>query len=212
MLRIVAVLCAALSLSACAVVSSERPLFSAADAPGAPVLKAGLWAMPVGDCKFSLRGSALKWPECANGAYVSPSALVGGKRDASGAFSEALNYRLAAGDPAILQIEAPADREPGDPKVIYLGVRPLAADGDGRVTKARVWLALCAKPPLMDGGSLGKPAKLMPGLTAIKGREECLARTTTAVRNAARQSEAWAFSGEGEDFGLVARWIRDGDR
>ncbi|WP_340644192.1 hypothetical protein, partial [Phenylobacterium sp.] len=164
MLRIVAVFFAALSLSACAVVSSERPLFSPADTSGARVLKPGLWAMPVGDCKFSLRGSALKWPECANGAYVSSSALVGGKRDASGAFSDAVNYRLAAGDPGILQIEAPADREPGDPKVIYLGIRPLAADGDGRVTKARVWLALCAKPQSADGGNGARPAKLAPGL------------------------------------------------
>ena len=212
MLRIVAVVWAALSLSACAVASSDQPLFSPLDAAGAPVLKPGLWVMPVGDCKFSMRGSALKWPDCANGAYVGPLTLVGGKRDASGAFSEAVNYRLAMGDPAILQIEAPADREPGDPKVIYLGVRPLAADGDGRVTKTRVWLALCARPPQLDVGTLSRPAKLPPGLIAIKGREECLARTQTAVRNAARQSEAWAFGGGGEDFGLVARWIRDGDR
>ncbi|WP_310541202.1 hypothetical protein [Phenylobacterium sp.] len=211
MLRIVAVVWAALSLSACAVVSSDRPLFSPLDAAGAPILKPGLWAMPVGDCTFSMRGSALKWPDCANGAYVGPSALVGGKRDTSGAFSEALTYRMAVGDPAILQIEAPADRAPGDPKVFYLGVRPLASDGDGRVTKARLWLALCAKPPQTDAGN-PRPAKLPVGLTAIKGREECLARTQTAVRNAASQSEAWAFGGDGEDFGLVARWIRDGDR
>ena len=212
MLRIVAVVWAALSLSACAVVSSDRPLFSPLDAAGAPILKPGLWAMPVGDCRFSMRGPALKWPDCANGAYVGPSTLVGGKRDAAGAFSNALDYRLAAGDPAVLQIEAPADRDPGDPKVIYLGVRPLASDGDGRVTKARVWLALCAKPPAMDAGDRSKPTKLPVGLSAIKGPEECQARTQAAVRNAARQSEAWAFGGDGDDFGLVARWIRDGDR
>lgn len=212
MLRIVAVFLVALSLSGCAVVSSERPLFSVADREGAPTLKPGLWAVPAGDCKFSLRASALKWPDCANAALVTATSLFGGKRDAVGAFPQALTYRLASGDPVILQVEAPADREPGDPKVIYLGVRALASDGLGLITSARVWLALCAKPPQTDGGDLSKPVKLAPGLTSIKGREECQARTPAAVRNAARQSEAWAFSGDGEDFGLVARWIRDGDR
>ncbi|CAN5727581.1 hypothetical protein BH11PSE1_BH11PSE1_24780 [soil metagenome] len=211
MLRIVAVLLAALCLSGCAVVSSERPLFSVADGEGAPTLKPGLWAVPAGDCKFSLRASALKWPDCANAALVTANSLFGGKRDAVGAFPEALIYRLASGDPVILQVEAPADREPGDPKVIYLGLRALASDGQGLITSARVWLALCAKPPLA-GASLSKAVKLAPGLTPIKGRDECQARTPAAVRNAARQSEAWAFSGDGEGFGLVARWIRDGDR
>ncbi|CAN5380271.1 hypothetical protein BH10PSE5_BH10PSE5_22970 [soil metagenome] len=209
MLRIVAVFIAMLSLSGCAVVSSERPLFSIADSEGAPTLKPGLWALPAGDCKFSLRASALKWPDCANAALVTGASLFGGKRDAVGAFPKVLAYRLASGDPVILQVEASADREPGDPKVIYLGVRALASDGQGLITSARVWLALCAKPAV---GDLAKPAKLMPGLAPIKSREECLARTPGAVRNAARQSEAWAFSGDGEDFGLVARWIRDGDR
>lgn len=212
MLRIVALFWVALSLSACAVVSSERPLFSVADGEGAPILKPGLWAAPVGDCKFSLRGSALKWPDCANAMVLTANALIGGKRDAAGAFAETLGYRMVGGDPAILQIEAPPDRGPGDPKVIYLGVRPLASDGQGLITGARVWLTLCAKPPLAEGGDLSQPARLMPGLTALKGRDECLARTPATVRNATRQSEAWAFSGDDRSFGLVARWIRDGDR
>ncbi|MDO8801736.1 hypothetical protein [Phenylobacterium sp.] len=211
MLRMVAVLCAALSLSACAVVSSERPLFSIADSEGAPILKPGLWALPVGDCKFSLRVSALKWPDCANATLVTGASLFGGKRDAAGVFPQAMIYRLASGEPVILQVEAPADRGPGDPKVIYLGLRPLASDGQGLITSARVWLALCAQPPPIDGGS-GKPTKLAPGLTPIKGREECRAASAVAVRNAARQSEAWAFSGNDDGSGVVARWIRDGDR
>ena len=211
MLRMVAVLCAALSLSACAVVSSERPLFSIADSEGAPIPKPGLWALPVGDCKFSPRASALKWPDCANATLVTATSLFGGKRDAAGVFPQAMIYRLASGEPVILQVEAPADRGPGDPKVIYLGVRPLASDGQGLITSARVWLTLCAKPSRIDS-DLGKPTKLAPGLTPIKGREECRAASPAAVRNAARESEAWAFSGHDEGFGLVARWIRDGDR
>jgi hypothetical protein len=212
MLRIVAVYLAALCLSGCAVVTSERPLFSVADGEGAPALKPGLWAVPAGDCKFSLRASALKWPDCANATLVTGTSLFGGKRDAVGAFPQVLTYRLASGDPVILQVEATANREPGDPKVIYLGVRALASDGQGLITSARVWLALCAKPPLTDGGDLSKPVKLIAGLSPIKGREECQARAPAAVRNAAREAEAWAFSGGGEDVGLVARWIRDGDR
>ncbi|WP_304170064.1 hypothetical protein [Phenylobacterium aquaticum] len=212
MSRILTAILLALGLGACAAVSSDRPLFTAIDARDAPVARPGLWVMPSAGCRFSPRASAASWPDCANGALVTAASLIGGKRDATGAFTEALNYQLASGDPAVMQILTPASRDAGDPGIIYVGIRPLAADAEGQITQARVWMALCGPPAIVAGPPAAKPAKLSPGLTPVKGKTYCVAKTQTALRAAIARSEAWAFQGKPDDFGLIARWVRDGEK
>lgn len=213
MLRSLSAILLALGLTACAAVTSERPLIGAADTHGAPVPRPGVWIMPSAGCRFSPRASVASWPDCANGALISPSTIIGGKRDATGAFTEALSYELAAGDPAIMEIFTPPSRDPGDPAIVYVGVRPLAADADGKITQARVWMALCGPPPIANGQAPStKPAKLPPGLTPVKGKTYCLVKSQAALRAAVARSEAWAFRGTPDDYGLIARWVRDGEK
>ncbi|WP_421932510.1 hypothetical protein [Phenylobacterium sp.] len=208
MLRMIVALVLAMGTSACAVVSSERPLFTAADSVGAPVLRPGLWAAIEPACKFNPRSPAASWPKCVSAVVVGPSTLVDVKRsdDPSGSDPTVQTYRLAAGDPVVVQIQTPP--EPG---AFYYGLRPMASDGQGRITNVRFWYGRCEAP--IPAGQTAKKRKLLAGLYPIKGQEAgCLARTPAAVRNAVRLSEAWAFEGGADEAGGVVRWIRDGDR
>ncbi|MES2342177.1 MAG: hypothetical protein V4597_10905 [Pseudomonadota bacterium] len=208
MLRIIVVLGLALAVAGCGVVSSERPLFTAADSVGAPVLRPGLWAVIEPACKFNPRSPAASWPKCVSAAVVGPSTLVDVKRSDDDSASEPTvqTYRLVAGDPVVVQIQTPP--EPG---AFYYGLRPMASDGQGRITNIRFWSARCEAPTPV--GDTAKRRKLLAGLYPIKGQEAgCLARAPAAVRNAVRLSEAWAFDGGTDDAGGVVRWIRDGDR
>lgn len=200
-----------LALGACSSVGSDAPLFGAADATGAPALRPGLWAAPARGCRFSSKASVEKWPDCANAAVVEPHRLLGGRRDANGAFTEVLPYLIAAGEPPVMQIETPPGHELEGPRFLYAGVRPLAADEAGAIVKARVWLALCA-PPVVAGAPQVKPGKLPPGVVPSKDRGHCLTRNKVSLRTMVRTSEGWAFQGKTDDYGLVAFWIRDEPR
>lgn len=208
MLRIIVVLGLALGAAGCGVVSSERPLFTAADSVGAPVLRPGLWAVIEPACKFNPRSPAVSWPKCVSAVVVGPSTLVDVKRsdDESASEPTVQTYRLVAGDPVVVQIQTPP--EPG---AFYYGLRPMASDGQGRITNVRFWYARCEAPTPV--GDTAKRRKLLTGLYPIKGQEAgCLARAPAAVRNAVRLSEAWAFDGGTDEAGGIVRWIRNGDR
>lgn len=209
MLRNAAALMAVLWLGACSVVGSDAPLFAAADRTGAPVLRPGLWAAPAKGCRFSSKASAEKWPDCANGAVVGPQSLLGGRRDATGAFTEVLPYLLAGGDPAVMQIETPPGHDLKGPRFVYVGVRPLASDETGAIVKTRLWLALCA-PPAAAGAPATPPPKLPAGVTPSRGY--CVTKSKPALRTMVRVSEGWAFRGAPDDYGLVAFWVRDEPR
>lgn len=202
----------ALTLGGCAVVTSDRPLFAEADQAGAPVLRPGLWAMPDADCAYDEKTPAASWPKCANATAVTAASLAGGERDASGAPKQALAYVLAAGDPLVIQLAAPPEEAEG-PRFIYAGLRPTAFDDDRRVIAARVWLALCAKPPSLQDKTLKPPPRIQPpGLTKRPGEASCVATARGPVRTAVAMSEEWLASGGPDDFSLPARWVREGDR
>jgi hypothetical protein len=201
-------LLAAALLGGCTIVGSDKPLFTAADSIGAPVLRPGLWAMPNDDCDFDETSPAKGWPDCANATTVTADRLSGGERGPSGKAKGALAYRIATGDPPGLQVAAPEDEKDG-PKFIYAGLRPLDFDGQGRVTRLKVWLALCAKPPTMENGSdLPQPDKLPEGLEA-RPKGSCVALNAAAARAAIKRSEEWLTGGESEDAFPTARWVRD---
>lgn len=211
MFRKAAMLIGFLALAACSSVGSDAPLFGAADTAGAPALRPGLWAAPSRGCRFSSKASVEKWPDCANGAVVAPQSLLGGRRDAAGAFTEVLPYLMAAGEPPVMQIETPPGHELGGPRYVYAGVRPLAADEAGAIIKARIWLTLCA-PPAVAAAPQTRPGKLPAGVIPSKDRTYCLTRSKTALRTLVRTSETWAFQGTPDDYGLVAFWVRDEPR
>jgi hypothetical protein len=197
-------------LGGCSIVGSDAPLFTAADSAGAPVLRPGLWAMPNENCDYKEASPASGWPRCANATVVTPERLAGGERGPSGETKGSLAYRIAAGDPPVLQVSAPEDEKEG-PRFIYAGMRSTKSDKKGRITEARIWLALCTKPPRFDGPKVPDPAteKLPEGLEARPGGA-CIAKTAEAVRAAVARSEAWLTSGGESDAFLIARWVRDG--
>jgi hypothetical protein len=211
MRKLSGVLLVALTLGGCSMVTSDKALFDAADAAGAPPLRPGLWVMPDGACEFDPTSPATDWPKCANTTVVTARTLAGGPRDAAGAPIQTLTYLLAGGDPRVGQLQAPPEEKEG-PAYLYVGLRPTAFDSDRRITAAKIWAALCAKPATAGGDLTATANKLLPGLTRRPGGQECVAKAQGPVREAVRISEGWLASGDKDDFSLSARWVREGDR
>jgi hypothetical protein len=195
-------------------VLTTEPLFTAADAHGAPVLRPGVWnGAPDPSCKFDETAPLANWPSCANGGIVG-EAEIRGRPDMNGA-SAGTPYLLAAGDPRIMQLHG-LELAPGSglsfTSYFYAGLKPTRTDSQGRITAYEAWLVQCGPPPPKDqttsaGGKIqtgtGQP---LPGMVMDKSGANCTTASADALRAAATASRAWA-SGD-----LSAHWVRDGDR
>jgi hypothetical protein len=213
-LRLGAVAALAFLLCGCNMVVSPTPVFTADDAKGAPQMKPGLWAGPEPDCSFDEKTPASTWPKCANGSIATATDFRG-----TDPTSKPSPYVFAAGDPRILQ--AQADFNPGkgsDTTItqkgslyVFLAVKPLASDGDGRITSIEAWFIQCGEPPPKPPeGKDFKPEDYvtkhpLPGLKVDGGM--CTPSGKDAVRGAAKASRAWA----GDQI-LHSHWVRDGDK
>lgn len=155
---------------------SAAPLLPQAPA-ASPQPRPGLWTLAGPDCRFNLRAELDRWPACADPVQMGETALA---RPLPGGAGSALRYRYAEGDPGILQVETGRG---GAEAWGYYGFRPLAADAEGRVTRARIWPVAC-------------PAR------------GCRVRTPAELLAAARASEARAFTGADGDPGRTAVWAR----
>jgi hypothetical protein len=214
MRKVLAAAMACLGLQACAVVGAERPLFTAADAAGAPALRPGLWAMPEADCQgFDPARPADTWPECANMIIVRPGTVGGDEHEKDGSIKKReLAYVLAAGDPRILQLAAPDDRKPDEPAYLFVGVHPGKTDAQGRLIEGRIWLVLCEPPPPTNRIFEKRTPHPLPGLRPMKDGEGCLADAQGPVRAAAVGSESWLKKADVEDAIITAHWVRDGEK
>lgn len=207
-----ALLAAALLLSGCAnMVMSQRPLFVAADAKGAPVFRPGVWASPEPGCAVDLQSPMDGWPKCAHGDAIGPEGLV--------APPEApFKVLLVAGDPVVVQLALPPELAkagkgllPGGSDgaaVFYAAIKAAQADDMGRITAFEGWLVQCGPPPAPprrneDGSETHQMTRQpLPGLK-VSG-DHCLAARPAMVRAAAAASRAWQTDLR------VTRWIRDG--
>lgn len=212
MKRFLALLAAAFCLTGCGVVTSTRPFLGPADAQGTPGLKPGLWAVVEPGCRFNTAAAAAKWPECASPLDIREGVVTDLKaKGEGGALDHPIVFILAVGDPMIIQAQMPADGPPGPADFVYAGLRALATDDSGVITRARIWPALCAKPQAKAGPGL--PPRPLPGLTMLQGpAANCLARNRGALRNAVETSERWVFDEGQTSEGLTAQWVRDKDR
>ena len=107
-LRAARSLAAALSLAvlgACNVVMTNAPVFSPADAAGAPALREGVWRQDGGDagCKFDERQPLGTWPACANAVVIKGGALGGYRAQGDKKTWVSTPYILASGSPRVLQ-------------------------------------------------------------------------------------------------------------
>ena len=202
-------------LGGCNMVTATRPLFTAADAVGAPQLRPGLWTRPDPGCVYDPATPAHTWPGCAGSVIVRPSYFRGLHFGAAAPHADddkamppdAVPYVLAGVYPSVMQVRL---GEPGKPKqYIFQGLRPVKLDEAGRVIEARIWLVQCGppQPPPADGSDhLYRPTTApLPGLV-MKG-SDCVARDPETVIRAARASEVWRQN----DGGLppTIRWVRD---
>lgn len=176
---------AALSLTACNAAVSERPLFSARDARGAPGLKPGLWAMieNTGEpCPFDAGRPPSPWPGCAKPVMISA--------DTIGDLSQGetiMAYVFAKGRPRILQVEMKDQGIADEAVYAYLAVEP--APGPGPVTEFTGWMVQCGPPGGGEGNSTGLTAHPLPGMTIRN--HACFASSARAVRDAAIPSRDW---------------------
>jgi hypothetical protein len=134
---------------------------------------------------------------------------------------------LASGDPRILQIQVDvtmgaeahastsgagqASTSSSSTEIHpygYAALRPTRFDEKGRITAFTLWPVQCGPPP-KDGKGEELPLvthQLLPGMEMKPGDTDCSTSSVSALRDAAKASEAWA------DMPRQARWLRDGDR
>jgi hypothetical protein len=218
-------------LGACNVVLTKAPLFTQADAVGAPQLRSGVWLIfEKPDCQVDTTKSFVDWPDCAGGGLVSNGEIAGHK---SGTPRDALEHTpvvLAAGQPRIAQlrvdvdtsVQADASASGGGSAsasasgggeshpYAYAAVRPTKLDAQGRIVAFNYWPIDCGPPPPKNKDGEDTAAgtlKPLPGMEMKPGDPYCSTSSKDALRGAAKASEAWADGPIPE-----AHWLRDADR
>ena len=199
---------AALSLGGCNLVMSKTPVFTAADAAGAPVLKPGIWVAPDKDCDFDPTDDPIMWPDCEHAAGVGTDAVFDPANP-----NDRRPYVLASGDPRVLQFYVdlatlhPSSEHVG-PQLTYIffGVKPRARNSAGQITSAEVWFIQCGPPPPKNAdGTVNSDqtvtAKPLPGMTM--NDKGCTPADKAAVHGAAGPSRAWDADHK------VYHWFRD---
>ncbi|MBA3811030.1 MAG: hypothetical protein H0X27_05180 [Caulobacteraceae bacterium] len=196
-------------LSACNVVITPAPLLTRADEAGAPAPRPGLWRFDGdADCRVDESRPLIEWPKCGAGAVLNAGTAGYFERGTGVPVWTTQPLILAAGAPRIAQAQV---KFSGDVKVegatyAYAGVRATKLDDRGRVVALSAWPVQCGPPPLAGegGGAAAGTAKPLPGLTMKRGDPVCSTTSKSALREAAKASEAWAPNS------LNAHWVRNG--
>jgi hypothetical protein len=213
--RIAALIAFAALLTGCNMVTSPKPLFFAADAVGQPQLRPGVWVSKGPACVIDEQTPREAWPDCADSWIVRPGEVINSKnKDRPQGAGDHFPIVLAKGDPAVLQIGL-TDDAGLFAAYVYMGLRVLKRDAEGRVIAYKLWPALCGPPPKADPnatGDLQLTARPIAGLVLDTKNHDCIASAQAPVHRSVSLSEAWndedsAASGHDE-----ARWVRDDER
>jgi hypothetical protein len=126
--------------------------------------------------------------------------------------ADATSIPAAAADAPADKAEPPQDSGPDKPsRYCYAAIRPTKLDSEGRITAFVMWPVLCGPWPTKkeaDGSTANVTDAPFPGLRVVD--DNCVAESVTALREAAKASEAVAVS---MHFGpFEAHWVRDGYR
>jgi hypothetical protein len=216
---------AVVTLSACNMVVSDKPWF---DAASGPQLKDGLWAnLDSPGCAVDPAKTIAQWPECAQPMLIRGNTYSGPPAGSDPAMAaarfdpskwQAISHFLVEGEPQVDQIfldlsKASAndgiDRSKAKSFYLYVAVKPIARDADGRITATLRWPVMCGPLPKNTKSKDGKPIFVtdqpFAGLTLDDGR--CTAQDPAALRGAAAQSEGVA---QASGFAIItSRWISD---
>jgi len=211
-LSVLAAICLlAAGLSACNLVTTSEPMFTAADAAGAPALREGLWANIEPDCKVDLKKPASRWPSCAEGFVIQDGMLF--SQDEASDKDQRAGFILASTDPRILQIKLTGEDGNADQVgYFYFGVDPLKFDAQGRILEFTAWLVLCGPPPpkdykLPDGERRYGTLEPFAGMIMDEALSDCSPVDENALAPAAAASLKLDPQASG---GAASRWVRDG--
>ncbi|MDQ0465128.1 hypothetical protein QO010_002912 [Caulobacter ginsengisoli] len=214
---VLGVLAGILLTSGCNLVIPEKAVFTRADAVGAPRLKPGYWTGP----RCTADDVAAKVEGCPAGIIVGRSDLKfvvdTEKTPAAEIIMGEATYLLVPGKPLLLQWKLGGEPRP---LVLYLAVRPLTRDSQGRITEAEIWPAMCGPPsanPRKPDVRWNEEGVLVhsyptptdqpfPGLTPKPESSEkigCEPDGKAAIRNAAAASRSIS------DQVVVLHWDRD---
>jgi hypothetical protein len=201
----------ALMLGGCNLITSPTPMFSSADVRGQAQTRPGVWTEDQKDCAFDERQPMDTWPHCASGWVVQPGGVLAAPPGDPPPPLHLYPTLLVAGDPPILQVRA--DDKPGAPPTyVYLGVKVLKTDAEGRITAYKGWPALCGPPPPKntDGSPTnnGRTLQIIEGLKPDPDGANCIASTPAPIRLSAARSEAWRDNADHDH----AHWVRDGEK
>jgi len=205
-------------LSACNVVLTKEPLFTAADEAGAPPLRPGVWLMQDPDCSVDETKPMTNWPDCAGGMIFKDGEAMGVSRKDGKTSWERQPLVIAGGDPRIAQIRIHLDMSSGGARNVsgenasfygYAALKVLKAGPGGRITAFSYWPVLCGPPPPPQKPD-AKPdvafqlgtRKPLPGMEMKKGEAVCTTTSVDALRGAAKASQAWA------EKLMTAHWVR----
>lgn len=204
MMRILAISLAAISVGACdGMVTSERPLFAAADSQGAPLLKDGVWAViHEPGCQIDAKAELTTWPKCAEPLVVEGGRLT---QPDAGRGERLAALLLVAGDPPMIQVDDTVGADSSG-AVVYAGLRPAQIDAKGAAAAFDLWVVLCVPPEKAHAPSVD-PKDVLPGFN-LTARGDCSVDDPDKVREAARASEAWPSP----DGRAQAHWVRGGRR
>lgn len=201
-----------LALGSCNEVITQAPMFSRADAAGAPPFRSGVWReLSDTPCGFDALKPVMRWPTCAAGFLIIDGTFAdyedkGGRRE----LTPAGDVLLAGGAPLILQFGPENGDASANKSYFYAGVRATKQDDQGRIIAYSAWSVECGPPPTKDAKTPdGKPGRSgtvepLPGLTMDADGDNCTASSPQAIRAAAAASGKWATTQS-----LV--WVRDGD-
>lgn len=206
-------------LSACNVVLTKQPLFTAADEAGAPPLRPGVWVLRDPDCSFDETQPMTTWPDCAGGMIYRDGQALGVSRKDGKTTWERQPLVIAGGDPRIAQVRVRLDLSAGSGHDTsgqnadlygYAAVQVLKTGAAGRITAFSYWPVMCGPPPPPPPPN-AKPEvafqlgtkKPLPGLEMKKGEAVCTTSSVPALRNAAKASVAW------REKEMTAHWVRE---
>jgi hypothetical protein len=205
-------------LGACNLVMTKDPVFTKADAAGAPPLKPGVWRQDAdASCPpFDESQPLAAWPACANGFVVKQDSVGAFQTQAGKTSWASTAFILASGSPRVLQIHLDASIGGSSlpPLYVYGAVEPTKLDADGKIVALTSWLVMCGEPPPADAkmpdGKSTRNGTLhpLPGLKMDDSANDCTTTSPDAIRGAAKASRQWTKPSD------LTRdhWVRDGEK
>ena len=195
MIRRLTVSIVSITLAACNMLVSEKPMFADSDRSGV-LPEDGVWLAQDPECVFDIARPTSSWPDCA--IWVVSQAAGNGLHLHDGKGEDEQIAALFTGSPPTLIVEAKLiDEKEKPPKsaFAYYALEPSATDGSGRFRTAVGWSVDCG---IQEEGS--SRIEHFPGVT-----EDCQPSSKEVIRAAATSSRL-------QQKPMTWKWLRADDQ